>query len=134
MIYCVRLYTVGVTRVPVFLAAFQRGGLWTDIARLRPGHVHTDLLRNPSDSTKFMSIEFWTSINTLLEARSSLEVRSFLGCLSRQAIDYEGLGMFIFPPQPGNPDSVQDRETCTSCLIGGKPSFEPQRLGAEVRS
>ena len=71
MIYVVRLYTVDVTRVPVFMAAFQRGGLWTDISRLQPGHIYTDLLRNPSDSSKFLSIEFWTSIEALVTARRS---------------------------------------------------------------
>jgi hypothetical protein len=69
MIYAVRLYTVDVSSLPVFAAAFRRGGLWTDIARLFPGHIHTDLLRNPSDSSKFLSIEFWSSVPALVAAR-----------------------------------------------------------------
>ena len=99
MIYSVRLYTVDPANVPVFLAAFRRGGLWTDMARLQPGHIHTDLLRNPSDSTKFLSIEFWTSIRAVFAARDAFEVRSFLAWLDRQAIRHQGLGMFIFPAQ-----------------------------------
>lgn len=101
MIYAVRVYTVQAEVVPAFLAAFQRGGLWTDMSRLLPGHIYTDLLRSPSDSSRFLSIEFWTSINALLMARRSYAVRSFVGWLDRQAIDHEGLGMFVFPPQPG---------------------------------
>jgi hypothetical protein len=86
MIYAVRLYTVDVASLPVFAAAFRRGGLWTDIARLFPGHIHTDLLRNPSDSSKFLSIEFWSSVPALVAARRSPEARSF-GCwLKRQTI------------------------------------------------
>ena len=91
MIYSVRLYTVDLVHMPAFLAAFQRGGLWTDIARLQPGHIHTDLLRNPSNSSKFMSIEFWTSIQALVAARRTPGVRSFVGWLDRQAIAHEGL-------------------------------------------
>lgn len=62
MIYAVRLHTVDVPRVPSFMSAFRPRGLWTEIARIQPGYIHTDLLRNPSDSSRFLSIEFWTSI------------------------------------------------------------------------
>jgi Antibiotic biosynthesis monooxygenase len=110
MIYAVRLYTVDVASLPVFAAAFRRGGLWTDIARLFPGHIHTDLLRNPSDSSKFLSIEFWSSVPALVAARRSPEARSF-GCwLKRQTIECEGLGMFVFPPQPGTESTSGETE------------------------
>lgn len=52
--------------------------------RLQPGYIPTDLLRNPSDASKFLSIDFWTSIRAQLAARRSPEVRSFLLWLSRQ--------------------------------------------------
>lgn len=99
MIYSVRLYTFDPAYTALFLAVFRIGGLWTDTARLQTGHIHTDLLRDPSDSTKFLSIEFWASIGALVAARRSFEVRSFLGWLDRQGIEYEGLGMFVFPAQ-----------------------------------
>ncbi len=124
MIYAVRIYTVDVTRVPAFVATFRRGGLWTDIARLQPGHIHTDLLRNPSDSTKFLSIEFWTSIHALLAARRSSEVRSFVSWLNRQSIDYEGLGMFAFPVKSNTDEKSPNIKACASgsSLIGAPRS------------
>jgi len=130
MIYAVRLYTVDVARVPVFLAAFRRGGLWTDIARFQSGHIHTDLLRNPSDFSRFMSIEFWTSINTLLAARRSPELRSFAAWLSCQSIDCEGLGMFVFPPQTSAPET----EPCPSCLAGEEPDLEFDEFEPDLQS
>lgn len=134
MIYSVRLCSVDLAQVPAFFAAFRRGGLWTDIARLQAGHIHTDLLRNPSDSSKFMSIEFWTSINALLAARRSPELRSFARWLSRQSIDCEGLGMFVFPPQPSAPASEPDESTCPSCLAGEKPNLESHEFEPDPRS
>ena len=120
MIYAVRVYTVDVNQVPAFAAAFRRGGLWTEIARLQPGHIHTDLLRNPSDPTKFLSIEFWTSIRALLAARRSPEVRHFVRWLDRQSIDHEGLGMFVFPVRANTDENFPEVLPCTcqASLIG----------------
>ena len=131
MIYSVRLYTVDPANEPVFLAAFRTDGLWTDMARLQPGHFHTDLLRSPADCTKFMSIEFWTSIRALLAARSSFDLRTFLAWLDRQAIGYEELGMFIFPAQlTANSITV----TCqTADLAGADTVPEFQNGDLEVR-
>jgi heme-degrading monooxygenase HmoA len=126
MIYCVRLYTVDVARVPVFVAAFRSRGIWSDTARLQPGFVHVDLLRNPSDPTKFLAIEFWTSINTLLAARRSPKVRSFSRWLDRLAIDSEGLGLFLFPASAG--ESAPEDLTCLSASAIGEyvPDIEPE--------
>lgn len=132
MIYSVRLYNVPLATVPVFVGAFRLRGLWTDIARLQSGYIHTDLLRNPSDSTKFISIEFWSSINTLMAARRSPELRSFLRWLDRKAIDCEGLGMFIFPPQP-TADEPRESMPGAGTLVGGDPSGESVRCGSEVQ-
>ena len=123
MIYAVRTYTVDPACVRVFLAAFRRGGLWTDIARLQPGHIHTDLLRDPSDATRFLSLEFWSSIPALVAARRSFEVRSFLCWLDRQAISYEGLGMYVFPPQTST-ESMPDEAEGTLCVAEENPIFE----------
>lgn len=133
MIYAVRLYTVDAASVPVFAAAFRRGGLWTDIARFQPGHLHTDLLRNPSDSSKFLSIEFWTSIRALVAARRSPEVGSFVGWLNRQCIDCEGLGMFVFPRQ-SNPESTSDEAAFAACSPKEASVCKSSAFADEVRS
>jgi len=133
MIYAVRTYTVDPACVRVFLAAFRRGGLWTDIARLQPGHIHTDLLRDPSDTTRFLSLEFWSSIPALVAARRSFEVRSFLCWLDRQAISYEGLGMFILPPQ-SNTDFTPDEAPCTACSAEDVPIYTSPAFSQDVRS
>ena len=133
MICAVRLYTVDVSRVSVFVAAFREGGLWTDISHLRPGHVHTDLLRNPSNPSKFLSIEFWTSVRALLAAQHSLVVRSFVRWLRRQTIACENLGMFSFPPRPETQEPVPDDLTCASgSQIGGDANRESENSGREV--
>lgn len=132
MIYAVRLYTVDVARVPEFVAAFRPRGLCTEIARLQPGYIHTDLLRNPSDSSKFLTIDFWTSINALVRARRSPEVRSFARWLGRQTIDCEGLGMFVFPPQPTSEDLCEDALTRTFGHAATEGSCESQRMELEV--
>ena len=119
IVYAVQLYTVDAVHLPEFLAAFRPRGLWSDIARLQPGHIHTDLLRNPADSSKFLTIDFWTSIGALLAARHSPEVRRFVLWLSRQAVDCEGLGMFVFPQQPSE-ESIPDGVTCASGDLDGK--------------
>lgn len=133
MIYVVRVYTVDVVRVPVFTAAFRRGGLWTEIARLQAGHIHTDLLRNPSDSSKFLSIEFWTSVQALLAARRSPDVRSFVDWLRRQSIEYEGLGMFLFPPQSGT-EATLDEATRIFSPTREDPIREPSEFADVVWS
>jgi quinol monooxygenase YgiN len=133
MIYAIRLYTVDAASVPAFTAAFRRGGLWTDMARFQAGHLHTDLLRNPSDSSKFLSIEFWTSIQALVAARRSPEVRSFVGWLDRQAIEHEGLGMFVFSLQP-NAEFTSDETACTACLPEEVPTCKSSTFVGEVRS
>lgn len=133
MIYAVRLYTVDSASVPVFTAAFRRGGLWTDIARFQPGHIHTDLLRNPSDSSKFMSIEFWASIQSLVAARRSPEVRSFAGWLNRQCIECEGLGMFVFSSQ-SNVGSTSDEAACSACSPDGVSIRNSSVFANQVRS
>lgn len=133
MIYSVRLYTVPVAQVPLFVAAFRRGGLWTDVARLE-GHLHTDLVRNPTDPTKFLAVEFWISINTLLAARRSPELHSFVCWLSLQGINCEGFGIFVLPPKLEGQHEKQEWETCTPCLVVEKPSLESQCFQTEVRS
>lgn len=133
IVYAVQLYTVDAAHLPEFLAAFRPRGFRTELARLQPGHIHTDLLRNPSDGSKFLSIDFWTSIRALLAARRSPEVRSFVLWLSRQSIDCEGLGMFVFPPQPAA-ESAPDGAVCTSGeLIGENAAREIRSTGSEVR-
>lgn len=131
MIYAVQLYTVGAGHVPEFLAAFQPQGLWTDIARFQPGYIHTDLLRNPSDPSRFLSIDFWTSIRALGAGRRSPEVRRFAGWLSRQSIDCEGLGMFVFPPLPLN--LITDEIFASATLADGDTPRKLHRSGMEVR-
>lgn len=133
MIYAVRLYTVDSASVPVFTAAFRRGGLWTDIARFQAGHIHTDLLRDPSDSSKFLSIEFWASIQALVTARRSPEVRSFASWLNRQCIECEGLGMFVFPPQT-DAEFTSDETACTACSPEEVPTCNSSAFASEVRS
>lgn len=133
MIYAVRLYTVDSASVPVFTAAFRRGGLWTDIARFQPGHIHTDLLRNPSDASKFLSIEFWASIQALVTARRSPEVRSFVGWLNRQCIQCEGLGMFVFPSQ-FDAESLPAEATCSACSPEEVSIRTSSAFADEVRS
>ena len=130
MIYAVHVYTVDATHLPTFVAAFRRGGLWTDIARLHPGHIHTDLLRNPSDPTKFLSIEFWTSIRALVAARRSPEVRHFACWLDRQSIDHEGLGMFVFPVLPNTDENFPEVLPCTcrTSLIGAPQGLRTENL------
>lgn len=102
MTFAVRLYTVDAIRVPEFVAAFRENGLWTEIARLQPGYVHTDLLRNPFQPSKFLSIEFWTSIRALLAAQQSPEVPLILRWIRRHAVAAEDLGTFEFLPRPGD--------------------------------
>lgn len=134
MIYAVRLYTVDVSDAPIFMAAFRAGGLWVDIARLQPGHIHTDLLRNPGDPAKFMSIEFWTSVPAILAARRSAEVRRFIRWLSYQAIGCDDLGMFAFPPrQIAEGPSSGELSSAPELLVSEGESRQSRRSGAEVR-
>ena len=132
IVYAVQLYTVDAVHLPEFLAAFRPRGLWNDIARLQPGHIHTDLLRNPSDSSKFLAIDFWTSIRALLAARRSPEVRRFALWLNRQTLDCEGLGMFVFPAQP-KAGLVPDGVTCApGGLFGDDQARDLRKAGLEI--
>jgi len=133
IVYAVQLYRVDAVHLPEFVAAFRPRGLWSEIARLQAGHIHTDLLRNPSDSSKFLTIDFWTSINALVRARRSPEVRSFARWLGRQTIDCEGLGMFVFPPQPTSENLCEDALTSTFGHAATEGSCESQRMELEVQ-
>lgn len=132
IVYAVQLYTVDAAHRPEFLAAFRPRGLWSDIARLQPGHIHTDLLRNPSDSSKFLAIDFWTSIRALFAARRSPEVRRFFRWLQRQGVDREGIGMFVFPPLPaaGEPAGNELDTVSDFIVVNG---HGPQGTESEVR-
>lgn len=77
-----------------------------------------------------MSIEFWTSIQALLAARRSPEVRSFVRWLDGLAIDSEGLGMFLFPPQSSTGELLPDELTCAPVSLIGEPAPAAER---EVR-
>jgi quinol monooxygenase YgiN len=133
IVYAVQLYRVDAVHLPEFVAAFRPRGLWSEIARLQLGHIHTDLLRNPSDPTKFLTIDFWTSIRALLAARRSPEVRSFARWLGRQAIDCEGLGMFVFPPQPTSEDLCEDALTRTFGHTATDERCESRRMELGVQ-
>lgn len=135
MTYAVRLYTVDSIRVPEFVAAFRENGLWTEIARIHPGYVHTDLLRNPFEPSRFLSIEFWTSIRALLAAQQSPEVPLILRWLRRLSVTVEDLGTFEFPPQPGGAGPGPAGMTIASgSRIPGEADPWPHCSETEIRS
>lgn len=131
IVYAVQLYTVDAAHRPEFLAAFRPRGLWPEIARLQPGHIHTDLLRNPSDSSKFLAIDFWTSIRALFAARRSPEVRRFVLWLQRLGIDREGIGLFVFPPLPALDESAgDDLDVACDLVVADGREFQNAESGA----
>lgn len=135
MTYAVRLYTVDTGQIPEFVAAFRDNGLWTEIARLRPGYVHTDLLQNPLQPSMFLSIEFWTSIRALLAAQQSPEVLLILKWISRHAVTFEDLGTFDFPPQSGGAVHRPAGMTIASgSHIPGEADSWSHCSGTEIRS
>jgi len=51
----------------------------------------------------------------------------------RQAIEHEGLGMFVFPPQ-SNTDFTQDEVPCSACSAQGVPICTSSAFADEVLS
>lgn len=134
MIYALRLYTVQTERIPTFVAAFNIGGLWTETRHLQPGYLHTDLLRNPLQPSRFISIEFWTSLRSLLAAQRSPQFRSVVRWLQRQALASEHIGVFTFPPRPITAESAPDGlPSEIEFLINGISIPESGKDDTEVR-
>lgn len=103
IIYALWLYDVDADRLPEFQAAFRRDGIWWRLFRRLSGHIHTDLLgktENPPRSCRLLSISFFTSLDALLLAEHSSEVRAFVRWLRERTDLCLYLGAFSFLPEP----------------------------------
>src|SRR5260370_17545265 len=95
IVYLVRLLEVPDERWASLTGAFREGGLWYDLSRSLPGHIHTDLLQSPSSTSKFLSIEFWMSIDACLAAQSTPELKTFLKWLGSTTSEFEDLDDYL---------------------------------------
>jgi hypothetical protein len=103
IIYALWLYDVDADRLAEFQGAFREDGIWLRSFRRLSGHIHTDLLgktENPPRSCRLLSISFFTSLDALLLAEHSAEVKAFVRWLRERANLCIYLGPFSFLPEP----------------------------------
>jgi Antibiotic biosynthesis monooxygenase len=96
MIYAIRLYDVQACNTPAFINVFEYEGPCRTLFSQFEGHIHTDLLQNPSFPSMFLSIEFWTSERAYGFAQGSPEVIEFTRSLRHLIAAQLALGTFAF--------------------------------------
>jgi hypothetical protein len=96
MIYAIRLYDVRPCNTIAFRDVFADVGPWRTLFSQCEGHIHTDLLQNPSFPSMFLSIEFWTSERAYGFAQDSPEVIEFTRSLQHLIAAQLALGTFAF--------------------------------------
>lgn len=103
IIYSLWFYEVDGHRVADFVRAFREGGILYESLYRIPGHIHTDLLsgtENPSGCYRLLSISFFTSLEELLHAQRSAEIRTFAHWLRERTKHCIFLGSFSHFPRP----------------------------------
>lgn len=55
-------FQVALDRVADFERHYAPGGSWTELFRLAPGYVGTDLLKDRTDPLRYVTIDTWESI------------------------------------------------------------------------
>ncbi len=116
IVYMVQLLEIPAEKCARLMGAFREGGLWYELSKSLPGHIHTDILQSPASSSKFLSIEFWTSIDACLAAQSRSELKTFLTWLCSTTREIENLGVFKFPSRPTDRFPVAEGTVPTSHL------------------
>lgn len=56
-------YEVAGDHVPQFIAAYAPGGTWTQLFADAPGYIGTELHRDCNDSSRFVTIDYWESVD-----------------------------------------------------------------------
>ena len=110
IIYSLWFYEVDACHVTDFVAAFRESGIFYERLRRLPGHIHTDLLRGAEiepGSCRLLSISFFTSIEDLLRAEHSAQMRALADWLRERTKQCIFLGTFSpFPwPEAGIPSA-----------------------------
>lgn len=92
-------YRVSAERLHEFLEIYGPDGSWVDLFRRAPGYLDTQLLRDRSDSTRFITIDRWESEEAFLEFRASFgqEVDHLDRLGERLTIEETSLGEFGLP-------------------------------------
>jgi len=57
-------YLVRSTCRQEFLTIYSANGRWAQLFRRCPGYLQTELLQDPADNRKFLTIDFWQSLDT----------------------------------------------------------------------
>lgn len=106
MIHVIRLYFVAPRNAQAFITALRDGGPWCEsIRRLCPGLIGTDLLRNRTVPSVFVSIEFWVSEDAYCAAWNSHATSVLAKFLKNLGVACVDLGAFSFPPQDDSKNS-----------------------------
>ena len=63
-------YTVPPDRAEAFIAAYGPAGAWARLFQQGSGYRGTELYRDRDDPTRFMTIDFWLSIEDFEEFRA----------------------------------------------------------------
>lgn len=95
--YSLWLYEVDASHLANFGTAFREGGIVYESLGRIPGHIHTDLLggtTNPPGYCQLLSISFFTSIESLLCAQQSAQMRTFVLWLHEQTARSIHIGTF----------------------------------------
>lgn len=102
IVYSLWLFEVDASNLSGFETAFREGGLVHESFRRIPGHIHTDLLsriENPRAYCRLLSISFFTSIEEILRAGQSAEMRAFAHWLQERTKQCIHLGTFSLQPR-----------------------------------
>ena len=122
MIYDLHLYIASPGRERFFVDSMRTGGLYTQLARrILPGFIAMDLLRSQQESSEFLCIRFFTTLDAYQAAERSSNAAVLAHFLSKLTVFSANLGVYFTLPDRLIPREVLVTNQRTKPFSDGKP-------------